>query len=68
MDNTFLIQTIIEFLQNYPWFGVVAAVISAASAIAALTPTPKSGSVLSIAYKLIDLLALNIGKAKQTGK
>lgn len=64
MDNTFLIQKAIEFLQHYPWFGVAAAVISTASAVAAITPTPKSGTVLSKAYKVVDILALNIGKAK----
>jgi hypothetical protein len=64
MDNTFLIQKAIEFLQHYPWFAVAATVISSASAIAAVTPTPKSGTALSKAYKVIDVLALNIGKAK----
>ena len=45
-------------------FGVVVAVISTASAIAAVTPTPKAGSFLAKAYNIIDILALNIGKAK----
>jgi hypothetical protein len=42
----------------------VTAVIAAASAIAAVTPTPKDDSWAAKAYKLIDWLALNIGKAK----
>lgn len=49
--------------------------IAAASAIAALTPTPKDDQFVdgakrwvSKAYRILDLLALNVGKAKQTGK
>lgn len=49
----------------YNWQGVVCAVIALASAIAAATPTPKEGTILAKVYKiLIDLPALNIGKAK----
>jgi hypothetical protein len=42
----------------------VTAVVAAASAIAAVTPTPKDDGFLKKAYVLIDWLALNIGKAK----
>ena len=49
--------------------------IAAASAIAALTPTPKDDQFVdgakrwvSKAYRILDLLALNVGTAKQTGK
>lgn len=58
---------IITFLQSSPWFTVVTAVVALASAVAAVTPTPKEGTLLAKAYKLIDFLALNIGKAKQKG-
>tara|TARA_R110000824_G_scaffold179646_1_gene359923 strand:+ start:557 stop:733 length:177 start_codon:yes stop_codon:yes gene_type:complete len=44
---------------------VLTAVIAAASAIAALTPTPKDDGVIKKLYKLVDLLALNVGKSKQ---
>jgi hypothetical protein len=46
-------------------FGVVTAVIAAASAIAALTPTPKDDMIIGKAYKLIDWLALNVFNAKK---
>jgi hypothetical protein len=46
---------------------VVASVVTTASAIAAITPTPKPGSRWAKLYKIIDFAALNIGKAKQTG-
>jgi len=45
-------------------FGVVTAIIAAASAIAALTPTPKDDTIIGKAYKIIDWLALNVFKAK----
>jgi len=45
-------------------FGVVTAVIAAASAIAALTPTPKDDTFIGKAYKVVDWLALNVFKAK----
>ena len=45
-------------------FGVVTAVIAAASAIAALTPTPADDTFIGKAYKVIDWLALNVFKAK----
>lgn len=65
--NNSVMETIIELIQNNPYFGVVTAVIALASAIAAITPTPKDGSILAKAYNLIDLIALNIGKAKDKG-
>lgn len=40
------------------------AVVTAASAIAALTPTPKDDTFIGKIYKLIDFLALNVNKAK----
>ena len=41
------------------------AVISVASVIAALTPTPKDDEWMAKLYRFIDILAINIGKAKQ---
>lgn len=52
------------------WDGILAVLTGAvalASAIAALTPTPSDDTVVGKLYKLIDWLALNIGKAKETG-
>jgi len=40
-------------------------IISTASAIAAITPTPQDDSLLAKLYKLLDVIALNVGKAKQ---
>jgi len=62
---------LIPFLTPYidnSWVNVATAVVTLASAIAAVTPTPKAGTVWAKFYAVIDFLALNIGKAKQTGK
>jgi hypothetical protein len=58
-------DTIIETLLSNPWFNVATAIVALASAIAAATPTPKEGSIVAKIYKVIDFLAMNIGKAKQ---
>ena len=39
-------------------------IVTVASLIAASTPTPKDDEWISKLYKFIELLALNIGKAK----
>lgn len=44
---------------------IATAVIAVASIIAALTPTPKDDAWIAKLYRVIDILALNIGKAKQ---
>jgi hypothetical protein len=46
---------------------VVAGIVCLASIIAAVTPTPKDDVWIGKLYKLIDVLALNIWKAKQKG-
>ncbi len=45
-------------------FAALTAIVAAASAIAALTPTPTDDSFVAKAYKIVDWLALNVGKAK----
>ena len=52
------------------WEGIVAVLtglIATASAVAALTPTPKDDGIVKKLYKLVDLLALTVGKAKDKG-
>ena len=41
------------------------AIISAASIIAAVTPTQKDDNFIGKLYRVIDLCAVNIGKAKE---
>ena len=46
-------------------FNVLTAAVALASTVAALTPTPTDDAWVAKAYKLLDVIALNIGKAKQ---
>lgn len=61
-------ETVIQYLTEKGWIEYVTAAVTIASIIAALTPTPKDGTIWAKLYKGLDWLALNIGKAKQTGK
>jgi len=44
--------------------GCLTAVVAAASALCALTPTPKDDSIVRKLYRVVEWLALNVGKAK----
>jgi len=46
------------------WIAALAGLVTAASAIAALTPTPKDDLIIGKLYRVLDMLALNIGHAK----
>ena len=48
--------------------GILTGIVTVASAIAALTPTPKDDTIVGKLYKVVDLLAINIGKAKDGSK
>ena len=52
------LKWIIGWIQVIPWL------VMGASFIAALTPTPVDDGLVKKAYKLIDWVALNVGKAK----
>jgi len=45
--------------------GYITMIVTIASIVAASTPTPKDDEWIGKLYKFIDLLALNIGKAKE---
>jgi hypothetical protein len=44
--------------------GWIAIVVTVASIIVAVTPTPKDDALVGKAYKCLEVLALNIWKAK----
>jgi len=44
---------------------IATSVIAVCSLITALTPTPKDDVWIGKAYKFLEVLALNVGKAKQ---
>ena len=43
----------------------ITTIVTVSSIIAASTPTPKDDAWIGKLYKFVDLLALNIGKAKE---
>ena len=45
--------------------GYVTMIVTVASLVAASTPPPKDDVWIGKLYKLIDLLAINVGKSKQ---
>ena len=55
---------ILKLIQEESIIPILTGVIATFSAIAAISPTPKEGTLAASLYKLVDLLALNIGKAK----
>jgi hypothetical protein len=54
-----------NFVHGLPaWVNALTGLVTAASAVSALTPTPKDDRFLGRAYKLLEVLALNVGFAK----
>ena len=53
-----MVESIYEYIQ------IATMVVAVASAIASITPTPKDDEFVAKLYKILDALALNIGKAK----
>jgi len=47
------------------YINAITALITACSAITALTPTPKDDKIVSKLYKLLEIGALVVGKAKK---
>ena len=58
---------ILTTLKSQSWWAIASSVVALCSAIAAITPTPAPGSVWAKVYAVVDFLALNILKAKDTG-
>lgn len=61
-------QELIDYLATFEWWQYVTAAVTIASTVAAVTPTPEEGSVWAKLYKIIDFLAVNVGKAKDKGQ
>lgn len=47
------------------WLGIITGVVCGASIICALTPSPKDDAMIGKLYKILEMLAFNIGKAKK---
>lgn len=57
-----IINNIIENWSTYAQ--VILAVIGAAAAIAAITPTPRDDRFVAFLRKIIDVIGMNVGNAK----
>ena len=55
----------VDMSSIFTMVSVLTMIVTVASLIAASTPTPKDDVWIGKIYKLVDLLALNIGKAKE---
>lgn len=62
------LYSVTEFFDAVPvWLNAGLMAIAGASAVTALTPTPRDDKVVSKMYRLIEILALNIGHATPKG-
>jgi hypothetical protein len=60
-----ILTAISDFFAHLPvWLTAATSVVSAASAVTALTPSPKDDRVLSKVRQVLETLALNVGNAK----
>ena len=54
-----------ELIDNWPaWVTVITTVVSAAAAISAITPTKTDDKVMSSILRVVNVLGLNVGKAR----
>jgi hypothetical protein len=61
-----VLSSVYSFLDSLPaWVNALTGVVSAASAITALTPTPKDDNILAGVVRVLDVLALNVGHGKR---
>jgi hypothetical protein len=63
--NNLTTELVLQLVKSTPWYSILTAAVTLASSVAAITPTPKKGTSLSKVYRVVDFLALNVGKAKQ---
>ena len=54
----YMLDLVLKLIQIIPW------IVTGASLIASVTPTPRDDVWIGKVYKLLDGCAINIGKAK----
>ncbi len=62
-----MISGLLSQFVHTEWVVWATAIVTAAGAITAVTPTPKDDAIVAKAYKVLDWLALNVLKAKDKG-
>lgn len=61
-----LLNGVAEFFAAFPaWLNALLSLVAAASAITALTPTPRDDNIVGRIYRVLEWLALNVGRAKE---
>ncbi|HLF22650.1 MAG TPA: hypothetical protein VI565_01910 [Burkholderiales bacterium] len=61
-----ILQGIVSFFESFPaWLNASLTVVTAASAITALTPTPRDDQWIGKIYRVVEFLAFNFGRSKQ---
>jgi hypothetical protein len=60
-----ILSSVLGWFDSFPaWFAAISGVVTAATAIAILTPTPADDNFLAKVRKFIDFLAGNFGHNK----
>ncbi len=61
-----IVATLTSFFDHVPvWLAAATSLVTAASAVSAITPTPKDDKILSSIMGILNVLALNIGHAQR---
>tara|TARA_Y100000310_G_scaffold91161_1_gene88451 strand:- start:833 stop:1030 length:198 start_codon:yes stop_codon:yes gene_type:complete len=58
-------EAFFEFFDSFPaWIAALTAFVTAAAGIAALTPTRADNKVIDMLLRVLNVLAINVGQAK----
>lgn len=58
-------ETVLSFFETIPaWITALLAVVVAAKGVVALTPTPADDKIVGKLYKILEMVALVVGKTK----
>ena len=61
-----IVTALTSFFEHVPaWLAAATSLVTAASAVSAVTPTPKDDKVLGGILRVLNVLALNIGHAER---
>ena len=61
-----IVSALTSFFTHVPaWLAAATSLVTAASAVSAITPTPKDDQMLSGVLRVLNLLALNVGHAQR---
>jgi hypothetical protein len=61
-----IVTSLASFFDHVPaWIAAATSLVTAASAITAVTPTPKDDKVMNGILNLLNVVALNVGHAKR---